>query len=67
MSLENKDVKSFLLVDTFVIVESEKEYSVINYKGNKILSFNLVEDLDSPDTSYDEDNHIASIFYNNKN
>ena len=67
MSLENKNIHSFLMVDTFIIVEDEKKYSVINYKGNKILSFNKVENLDSPDSSYDEYNHIASIFYNNKN
>ena len=67
MSLENKDVISFLLIDTFIIVEGEEKYSIINYKGNKILNFNKVEDLDNPRSSYDEDNHIASIFYNNKN
>jgi len=67
MPLENKDVISFLLIDTFIIVEGEEEYSIINYKGNKILNFNKIEDLDSPDSSYDEDNNIASIFYNNKN
>lgn len=67
--LDDVDVDSFIGVDTFLILDFDKEdkYTVINYKGKELVSFPKVDDDEVKDPSTNEEDEHISIFYNNKN
>lgn len=67
--LDDVDVDSFIGVDTFLILDFDKEdkYTVINYKGKELVSFPKVNDDEVKDPSTNEEDGHISIFYNNKN
>jgi len=65
-NLDNVNVHGFIGIDTFLILEFEKEnkYVAINYDDKELVIFSKSGD---GDPFVNEENGYISIFYNNKN
>ena len=63
--LKESEVTTFLTTNNYLILKNKDTYYILNYNGDKLLSFNAIEDLDKPTTN--EDNGIITVFYNKKN
>lgn len=67
MSLEDANLKTFITDSKYYyyILETDKEYMILNYNGEVITKFNIVEDAEEPGLS-NEDPYIV-VFYHDTN
>lgn len=65
--LKGINIHNFIGENTYLLLESDKDYNILNYNGKSITSFKKADndDVDSPSAN-SKDNY-ASIFYNNTN
>ena len=67
MSLEDADLETFITDSDYYyyLLETDTEYTVLDYNGDTITKFNIVEDAEDPGLS-SEDPYIV-VFYNDTN
>ena len=63
---KDEDIRSYIGENTYALIESDTKYTIIDYNGKEITSFDIPDDdddIDSPEGNSDE--NYVSVFYNN--
>lgn len=61
--LEKKNAEDFMFPKELVVVETEKEYDVLDYKGKSLIKLPKVDDKEYK--VYENEDNYATLYYNN--